>query len=145
MTGELAALWGLALSAFTSATLLPGTSEAVLAALHATRAADPLVLLAIASLANTAGSCVNWLMGVFVTRFRDRPWFPASPDQIARAEGWYRRYGLWSLFLSWVPIIGDPLTIVAGILRVPFLTFLVIVAIAKTARYAFVLGLASLL
>lgn len=145
MTGELAALWGLAVSAFTSATLLPGTSEAVLAALHASRAADPLALLLVASLANTAGSAVNWLLGCFVTRFRDRSWFPASPAQIARAEGWYARYGLWSLFLSWVPIIGDPLTVVAGILRVPFATFLVIVGLAKTARYAFVLGLVSLL
>ncbi|MBL0935569.1 MAG: DedA family protein [Rhizobiaceae bacterium] len=145
MTGELAALWALAVSAFTSATLLPGTSEAVLAGLHAARAADPLALLAVASLANTLGSCVNWLLGRLVTRFRDRRWFPASPAQIARAEGWYARYGLWSLFLSWVPIIGDPLTVVAGILRVSFAVFLVIVGLAKTARYAFVLGLASLL
>lgn len=145
MTGELAALWALAVSAFTSATLLPGTSEAVLAGLHAARAADPLALLAVASLANTLGSAVNWLLGRLVTRFRDRRWFPASPAQIARAEGWYARYGLWSLLLSWVPIIGDPLTVVAGILRVPFLVFLVIVGLAKTARYAFVLGLASLL
>jgi membrane protein YqaA with SNARE-associated domain len=145
MTGELAALWGLAVSAFTSATLLPGTSEAVLAALYASRAADPLALLFVASLANTAGSAVNWLLGRFVTRFRDRSWFPASPAQIARAESWYARYGLWSLLLSWVPVIGDPLTVVAGILRVPFVTFIVIVGIAKTARYAFVLGLASFL
>jgi membrane protein YqaA with SNARE-associated domain len=145
MTGELAALWALAVSAFTSATLLPGTSEAVLAGLHAARAADPLALLAVASLANTAGSCVNWLLGRLVTRFRDRRWFPATQSQIARAESWYARYGLWSLFLSWVPIIGDPLTVVAGILRVPFPVFLVIVGLAKTARYAFVLGLASLL
>ncbi len=145
MTGELAALWALAVSAFTSATLLPGTSEAVLAGLHAARAADPLALLAVASLANTLGSCVNWLLGRLVTRFRHHRWFPASPAQIARAESWYARYGLWSLFLSWVPVIGDPLTVVAGILRVPFAVFLVIVAIAKTARYAFVLGLASLL
>lgn len=145
MTGELAALWGLAVSAFTSATLLPGTSEAVLAALHASRAADPLALLVVASLANTAGSAVNWLLGRFVTRFRDRSWFPASPAQIARAESWYARYGLWSLLLSWLPVIGDPLTVVAGILRVPFVTFIVIVGIAKTARYAFVLGLASFL
>ena len=145
MTTKLAALWALAVSAFTSATLLPGTSEAVLAGLHAARAAEPLALLLVASLANTAGSAVNWVLGRLVARFRDRRWFPASPDQIARAEGWYARYGLWSRFLSWVPVIGDPLTVVAGILRVPFPIFLVVVAIAKTGRYAFVLGLASLL
>lgn len=144
MTGEAVALWGLAVSAFTSATLLPGTSEAVLAALYATRAADPLALLFVAGIANTAGSCINWLMGMFVTRFRERRWFPASPAQLARAEAWYGRYGLWSLLLSWVPVIGDPLTVVAGVMRVPFPVFLAIVAIAKTGRYAFVLFLAGL-
>jgi len=144
METEVAALWGLAVSAFTSATLLPGTSEAVLAALHATRTADPLMLLIVASIANTLGSCVNWLMGIFVTRFRERRWFPASPAQLARAEDWYGRYGLWSLLLSWVPVIGDPLTVVAGVMRVPFLLFLAIVAITKTSRYAFVLYLAGL-
>jgi membrane protein YqaA with SNARE-associated domain len=143
MPGEATALWGLALSAFTSATLLPGTSEVVLAALHATRAADPLLLLLVASTANVAGSCVNWLMGMFAARFRDRRWFPASPAQLARAEAWYARYGLWSLLLSWVPVIGDPLTVIAGILRVPFFTFLALVALAKTGRYAFVLYLAG--
>lgn len=135
MPGEAAALWGLAISAFTSATLLPGTSEVVLAALHATQAADPLLLLLVASAANVAGSCVNWLMGMFAARFRDRRWFPASPEQLARAEAWYARYGLWSLFLSWVPVIGDPLTVVAGVMREPLWSFLVLVTIAKAGRY----------
>ena len=140
-----AALWALAVSAFTSATLLPGTSEAVLAGLHASRAADPLALLAVASLANTLGSCCQ-LASRPPRHPLPRPSLvPGFPIPDRAPESWYARYGLWSLFLSWVPVIGDPLTVVAGILRVPFPVFLVIVGLAKTARYAFVLGLASLL
>ena len=98
-------------------------------------------LLVVASVGNTLGSAVNWVLGRFVARFRDRKWFPASPAQMARAEGWYRRYGVWSLLLSWVPVIGDPLTVIAGALRTPFAVFLPIVAVAKTARYAAVVWL----
>ena len=64
-----------------------------------------------------------------------RPWFPVGAEKIERARAWYRRYGKWSLLMSWMPVIGDPLTLVAGILREPFPTFLALVAIAKTLRY----------
>ena len=64
-------------------------------------------LVLVASLGNTLGSVVNWALGRAIHRFRDRPWFPASPAAMARAEGWYRRWGYWSLMLSWAPIIGD--------------------------------------
>jgi membrane protein YqaA with SNARE-associated domain len=101
------------------------------------------VLVVVASLGNTLGSCVNWVLGRGVERFRDRRWFPVPPDKLARAEGWYRRWGKWSLLLSWAPIIGDPLTVIAGVLREPFWTFVLLVAIAKTARYV-VLALATL-
>lgn len=137
-------LLALAASAFTSATLLPGTSEAVLLAMAAADAAPALILLAVASLANVAGSCVNWLLGRFATGFRDRRWFPASPAQIERASRWYKRFGWPSLLLSWVPVVGDPLTVVAGFLRMPFAGFLAVVAVAKTARYAALLWAASL-
>jgi membrane protein YqaA with SNARE-associated domain len=136
---ELTALGALAFSAFTSATILPGSSEAMLVALSLSHSADPLMLILVASAANTGGSCVNWWMGRFLLRFSDRRWFPASPHQIERAQRWYARYGWPTLLLSWLPVIGDPLTIVAGALRVAFLPFLILVAIAKTARYAFIL------
>lgn len=136
---ELTTLGALAFSAFTSATILPGSSEAMLVALSLSHSADPLMLLLVASVANTGGSCVNWWMGRFLLRFSDRRWFPASPHQIERAQSWYARYGWPSLLLSWLPVIGDPLTIVAGALRVAFPPFLILVAIAKTARYAFIL------
>jgi membrane protein YqaA with SNARE-associated domain len=96
---------------------------------------SPMALLVVASIGNILGSCVNWLLGRHVARFVDRSWFPVSAEQMAKAELWFRKYGLWSLLLSWVPLIGDPLTLVAGVLRVPFVFFLAIVASAKIARY----------
>ncbi|MBX9748489.1 MAG: DedA family protein [Roseococcus sp.] len=93
------------------------------------------LLVLVASLANTAGSVVNWWLGGVIHRYRDRRWFPASPEALARAEGWYRRWGHWSLMLSWAPIIGDPLTVIAGVLREPLWRFLILVALAKTGRY----------
>ena len=58
-----------------------------------------------------------------------------SPATLARAEKWYRHYGKWSLLLAWVPIIGDPLTVVAGVLRETFWVFLLLVSVAKIGRY----------
>lgn len=138
-------LLALALSAFTSATLLPGASEVALLAVATAGSASPWLLLAVAAAGNVAGSCVNWVLGRFLIRFSDRRWFPASPRQVDRASHWYRRYGWPSLLLSWLPIVGDPLTVVAGALRTPFALFLVVVGIAKTARYALLLWLAGFL
>ena len=135
----------LALSAFLSATLLPGTSELVLAALAAQGTVNWGVLLLVATLANTAGSTVNWWLGTKVHRFSGRRWFPVSPQQLQKAEVWFQRYGVWSLLLSWLPLIGDGITLAAGALRVKLLTFVALVAIAKAARYAVVLwGVAAL-
>jgi membrane protein YqaA with SNARE-associated domain len=135
---DIAAFSALFLSAFTSATLLPGSSEAVLLGLLAAGAGTPVLLVAVAAAGNVLGSVVNWVLGGYIARYRDRRWFPVSPAAYARAEGWYRRWGLWSLLLAWVPVLGDPLTVVAGALRVGFWRFLVLVGIGKTGRYAFI-------
>jgi membrane protein YqaA with SNARE-associated domain len=96
----------------------------------------PVVLLiVVASIGNTLGAVVNWALGRGVERFKDRRWFPVSPSSLDRASAWYRRWGRWSLLLSWAPIGGDALTVAAGVLREPFWSFLVLVAIAKTGRY----------
>jgi membrane protein YqaA with SNARE-associated domain len=142
---SLSTLLVLALSAFTSATLLPGTSEATLLVLAAGGAAPGWLLVAVAGSANTAGSVVNWWLGRFASRFAGRRWFPASPAQIERASNFYRRFGWASLLLSWLPVIGDPLTVVAGLMRMRLLPFIIVVAFAKTARYAALLGLFSFL
>ena len=133
---------GLLLNGFLAATLLPASSEVTLAALVQQAIGDPWLLLVFASIGNTGGSVVNWLMGRFLRQYQDRRWFPVSAKQIDRASNWFARFGLWSLLFAWLPIIGDPLTAVAGVLRVPFLPFLLLVAIGKTARYLVIVLLA---
>ena len=131
----LVACWLLFASAFLSATLLPGSSEAVLVGLLASGTGQPALLVTVASLGNIAGAVVNWGMGRYFLHFKDRPWFPLKDVTNARAQAWFARYGIWSL-LSWVPVIGDPLTLVAGIMRVPIGWFLLFVAVGKVLRYA---------
>lgn len=121
-------------SALLAATIIPAQSEAMLFALLAS-GHSPMNLLVVASIGNILGSCVNWVMGRHVARYEDRSWFPVSPEQMTRAELWFRKFGFWSLLLSWVPVIGDPLTVIAGVLRVPFVSFLATVAFTKIARY----------
>ncbi|UZW58903.1 YqaA family protein [Lysobacter enzymogenes] len=132
---------GLFLIAFIAATLLPAQSEAALAAAIVEGYA-PWLLVAAATVGNVLGSAVNWWLGRELNRFGDRRWFPVKPAQLARARGWYGRYGRWSLLLSWVPVIGDPLTLVAGVMREPLRTFVPLVAFAKLARYLVVAAVA---
>jgi membrane protein YqaA with SNARE-associated domain len=134
----LAACWLLFGSAFLSATLLPGSSEAVLLGLMASGTGQPVLLVTAASLGNIAGAVVNWGMGRYFMLFKDRSWFPIKDATNARAQAWFARFGIWSLLLSWVPIVGDPLTMVAGILRVPIGQFLIFVAAGKVLRYALI-------
>mgnify|MGYP003692661815 FL=1 len=100
------------------------------------------LLIGIASAGNTLGAVVNWGLGRGIERLHDKKWFPASAEQLNRATNWYRKYGRWSLLLSWVPIVGDPLTLAAGVLREPLWSFVVLVGIAKTARYLTVAAIA---
>lgn len=130
------ALITLFLAAFGAATILPGSSELVFSALTLEHPEALWLLLAVAIAGNTLGSVVNWLLGRFLIQFQDRKWFPASPQQVERACGVFRRFGYPLLLLSWVPVIGDPLTVAAGILKARFLPFLVLVFIGKAARYA---------
>lgn len=117
-----------------AATLLPAQSEAALAAL-VLDGGSVVGLVAAASLGNVLGSLINWWIGREVVRFQARPWFPVKPTALARAQAWYGRYGRWSLLLSWMPVIGDPLTLAAGVMREPLRVFLPLVAVAKTTRY----------
>lgn len=121
-------------SAFLAATILPFYSEVVLFALLR-NGGDPLMLVIVATTGNTLGAVVNWVMGYFLLSFRDRRWFYFSEQQIARAQGWYQHYGFWSLLLAWLPIGGDALTLIAGIMRVRLWIFLLLVTTGKAARY----------
>ncbi len=131
---------GLFLSAFLASTFVPFSSEAVLVAMAAMDGYETGVLLAVASLGNTLGALLNWALGRFFLRWKDRSWFPVSPTHLEQATQWFNQYGAWSLLLAWVPIIGDPLTLVAGILRTNVWLFLILVGVGKTARYAMILG-----
>ncbi|MBB6470172.1 membrane protein YqaA with SNARE-associated domain [Aminobacter lissarensis] len=134
MTG-LAAYGGLFVAAFAAATLLPAQSEALLAGLTINGGYSLALLIAVATFGNVLGSLVNWLIGGQVERFKHRRWFPVGTASLRRAENWYRRYGRWSLLLSWLPVIGDPLTLIAGTLKEPLWSFLGLVSIAKLIRY----------
>jgi membrane protein YqaA with SNARE-associated domain len=133
---------GLFVAAFVAATLLPAQSETVLVGLQLA-GYDPLWLVIVASVGNVLGSVVNWWLGRQVVRFSDRRWFPVKPAALARAQTWYARHGKWSLLLSWMPVIGDPLTLAAGVMREPLPVFVVLVAIAKVGRYAVLAFLTS--
>src|SRR5690606_36912998 len=124
--GAYAGLFG---SAMASATLLPGSSEVVLLALLATGIGDPTTLVLVATAGNLTGSFGNWLTGRFLSSFRDRRWFPVKPETYDRAIAWYARYGRWSLLMSWIPLIGDSLTVAAGALRINLWLFLLLVGI----------------
>ena len=139
----MAALFGLFASAFLAATILPFSSEAVLAALTVSDGADVFLLWTVASAGNILGAIVNWLLGRFCLHWSDRRWFPVKPPELERAQRWFSRYGLWSLLFAWVPIIGDPLTVVAGFLKVRLSWFVPLVAIGKGGRYAVVIVLAQ--
>ncbi|WP_159992591.1 YqaA family protein [Roseomonas sp. 18066] len=132
---ELAAYSGLFAAALLAATILPMQSEAALVGLLLTERFSVALLLLVATAGNVLGSVVNWWLGRQMVRFQDRRWFPASPAALARAQRWYRKFGRWSLLLSWLPVVGDPLTLVAGTLRERLLPFLALVTLAKAGRY----------
>ena len=129
-----------------AATLLPFSSEAMLAALLAARPGEVWPLLAVATLGNTLGSVINWWIGRFASTYRGRRWFPVAPARLERASRWFGRWGLWSLPFAWVPVVGDPLTVAAGLLRVDLPRFVLLVGAGKALRYAAVaVGLDALM
>jgi membrane protein YqaA with SNARE-associated domain len=132
---ELTSYIGLFLAALGAATLLPMQSEAVLAGMLVSEKYLPLTLLLVATTGNVLGSLVNWVLGRSIEHFRHKRWFPVSESKLEKAQQSYQRYGHWSLLLSWAPIIGDPLTLVAGIMREPLWRFFLIVTLAKGGRY----------
>lgn len=136
------AVWslaGMASAAFVAATLLPAQSEAVFVGLLAAKSVDPLALFLTASLANTAGSVLNWWLGRLIAKRGVEalpPRLRPDPDRFDKAQGWFTRFGWPSLLFAWLPVVGDPLTFVAGTLDFPLLRFVLLVLIGKAGRYA---------
>ncbi len=131
----------LLLISFLAATILPVSSEFALAALINANDHNSFALIGIASLGNILGSIFNWLLGFYLFKFINKKWFPFKENQKNAAFRRFRKLGVYSLLFAWVPIIGDPLTFIAGILKVNFLLFLVLVSIGKISRYFFVYAL----
>ena len=128
---------------FLAATILPFSSELTLAGIMAASSYDNLLLLIVASFGNILGSVVNWFLGFYSRNLSTKRWFPFKDEQIEKSSKWFNKFGRWSLLFAWVPIIGDPLTLAAGLLRIRFIEFLVLVAIGKVTRYIIVFYLFS--
>ena len=126
---------------FLAATLLPLGSEALLV-YDVTQGYSLFFLWGVATLGNTLGSMLNYVLGRKGERYLEKKG-KVSVEKMKQARGFFKRYGAWSLLLSWVPIVGDPLTFVAGVLRYDFKCFSLIVFFAKGLRYAVVIFLAS--
>jgi membrane protein YqaA with SNARE-associated domain len=133
-------LVGLFTAALVAATLVPAQSEALLAALVVLERHPVWVLLTVATVGNVLGSVVNWALGRFLMRFADHPRFPFRREQIDRAQARYARWGWVSLFFAWVPVIGDPLTLAAGLMRERLWRFVLVVGFGKFARYTAVVA-----
>ncbi len=128
---------------FLAATILPFSSEVTLATLIASSNYNNLLLLIFASLGNILGSVVNWVLGFYSRNLATKRWFPFKDKQIKKSSSWFNRFGKWSLLFTWIPIIGDPLTLAAGLLRVKFIEFLILVTIGKVSRYIVIFYLLS--
>ena len=139
---EVATYVSLFFVSFAAATILPMQSELAVIGLLLVGKLPWQAIVIVASIGNILGSIVNWLLGRSLLRFQNRHWFPASQESLNRAEKWYRQYGKGTLLLSWVPVIGDPLTVVAGVLREPLWSFILLVGVAKMGRYLVLTALA---
>lgn len=131
----LAGYFALFFAAFGAATLLPLQSEAALVGLLLNGAHGVWALLAVATLGNVLGSLVNWWLGRRLEGLRGKRWFPVGPAALDKARRHYQVYGHWTLLLSWLPVVGDPLTLVAGVMGEPLWRFTLLVTLAKGARY----------
>jgi membrane protein YqaA with SNARE-associated domain len=135
----------LLLFSFLAATFLPFSSEVILTTMYLSKNFNIFILLIVASIGNISGSLFNWYLGKKILIFKDKKWFPISNDRLKKSEKFFQKYGVWSLFLAWVPIIGDPLTMIAGVLRIKLIVFLIFVSISKISRYIFIIYLAKLI
>lgn len=127
-------LWGLFIAAFLAATVLPLSSEIVLSSLLI-GGLSPTPVVLVATAGNVLGAITNYGLGYWASKGPIKKWLRMSEQEFVRAEQRFQKYGLWSLCLAWVPIIGDPLTVMAGILRIRLLWFVLLVSAGKLLRY----------
>ena len=123
---------------FLAATILPFSSELMLASMLSIENYNRTLLITFSSLGNILGSVFNWVLGFYFMKLQNKKWFPFNQEQISKSSQWFEKYGKWSLLFAWVPIIGDPLTFVAGTMKTKFFIFLILVGIGKISRYLFI-------
>ena len=126
--------FGLFVSAFLAATILPLSSEVVLSALLL-NGLSPVALVTIATTGNVLGSLTNYALGYWAGMSVIKKWLKMSEDEFVRTEQRFTKYGMLSLCFAWVPIIGDPLTVIAGVLRIRLFWFVLLVTAGKLMRY----------
>ncbi|QIQ22421.1 DedA family protein [Zophobihabitans entericus] len=93
------------------------------------------ILILVATAGNVLGSTVNWWLGTKIEKYKDRKWFPVSEKRLIQAQSYYHKFGSIILLLSWLPVIGDPITLVSGVLKENIYKFLILVTLAKFGRY----------
>jgi membrane protein YqaA with SNARE-associated domain len=143
---SLAIYASLFITAFLAATILPIGSDPVLAGALGLSGEPWWALIAVATIGNTLGSVVNWVLGLSIERFKDSRWFPVSAEQLTKAKTYYSRWGRWCLFFAWVPLIGDAFTVLAGVLKERLWIFVLIVGFGKLFRYLLIaMGVAGFL
>ncbi|WP_230425696.1 YqaA family protein [Spartinivicinus ruber] len=128
-------------SAFLAATLLPFYSEVLVIAQLLKKPEAWFLIWLVASVGNTLGAAVNWLIGRYLLHYQDRRWFPFKQKQLYKAQHWFQKYGVWSLLMAWAPVGGDALTFIAGLMKVRFWIFFLLTFMGKAIRYAVVVYL----
>lgn len=131
--------WELFISAFVSSTIFPGGSEAVLAYLITTGTYRTDLLLIFATLGNSLGAMTTWGLGVLAAKNYPAETLLSHDKQKALAT--VKKRGLWALFFSWLPIVGDAFCFAGGWLRLPLISAFFIILLGKFSRYLVVAGL----
>lgn len=122
---------------FLAATLIPVGSEWLLVA-FIIKTGNIESAVTVATLGNYLGACTTYFIGAWGSVFLIKKVLGMDENKLNRATHFYNRYGSWSLLFSWVPIIGDPLCLVGGVLRLNFVLFSLFVFAGKLARYSIV-------
>jgi membrane protein YqaA with SNARE-associated domain len=130
---------GLFFAAFLAATILPLSSELMLGLLVA-NGTDPVLVVAVATVGNVLGSLTCYALGWWASQPVLQRWLKLSDHELIQARDRFNRYGSASLLLAWVPVVGDPLTVVAGAMRTPLWLFLLLVSLGKFGRYLLVVA-----
>ena len=128
---------GLFLASFLAATILPLSSEVVLSFLLLNDL-NPIILVSVATFGNVLGAFVNYAIGFWGSTILVRKILKISEDEFIKAKQRFKKYGVFSLFFAWVPVIGDPLTVVAGVLKINILIFFILVTSGKLIRYVII-------